>query len=124
MHGPDTKRSVVSEVSWKALATRPAQFKVAFRNEQFKYVATLEAPALQELDVDGIRREELYDLQAVPGETVNLASGSGEELRSFRKDLQAYLADARQLRSTRRGREVEVDDLLRERLEALGYVNN
>ena len=124
VHGPDTKRSVVSEVSWKALATRPAQFKVAFRNEQFKYVATLEAPALQELDVDGIRREELYDLQADPGETVNLASGSGEELRSFRKDLQAYLADARQLRSTRRGREVEVDDLLRERLEALGYVNN
>ncbi len=38
---PDTSRSVVSEVSWKALVTRPALFKVAFRNEQFKYVATL-----------------------------------------------------------------------------------
>jgi len=122
--GLGTKRSVVSEVSWKALATRPALFKVAFRNEQFKYVATLEGPALEELDVDGIREEELYDLRADPGETVNLVAASVGELRSFRKDLQAYLAEARQLRSTRRGQEVVVDELLRERLEALGYVDN
>ena len=148
--GLDTKRSVVSEVSWKALETRPALFKVAFRNEQFKYVATLEGPALEELDVDGIRDEELYDLRSDPGETVNLVPGSVgepstrpqarssrratrgggvpaalmEDLRSFRKDLQAYLAEARLLRSTRRGQEVVVDKLLRERLETLGYVDN
>ena len=121
---PDTKRRVVSEVSWKALATRPAVFKVVFRNEQSKYMATIEAPTLQELDVHGIRHEELYDLRVDPGEAVNLASTSAGELRSFRQSLQAYLAEAKQLRSTRRGREVVVDELLRERLEALGYLNN
>ena len=166
---PEMKRSVVSEVSWKALATRAALFKVAFRNDQFKYIATLEGPTLEALDVEAIRAEELYDLWADPGETVDLgpsarpearsrrptspkassshaeardaigrpgeggraSRGGGvpaalieENMRAFRKDLQAYLAQARHVRSTRRGQEVVVDELLRERLESLGYVDN
>ncbi len=60
-----------------------------------------------------------------PGETLNLVSEQEPSaLRSFRRDLQSYLAEARQLRSTRRGQEVVVDELLRERLKALGYVEN
>ena len=120
----EVERYVVSEVSWVALLTRPARLKVAFRNERHKYIATLEGSALEELDFESIHNEELYDLQDDPAEAVNLAPKSEGELRSFQRDLQAYLAEAKQLRSARRGQEVVVDELLRERLKALGYVDN
>jgi len=119
---PELERSVVSEVSWNALPSRPARRKVAFRNNEYKYIALLEGPTLGELSIDGIRKEELYHLQDDPAETTNLAHQSQSEIRSFRQDLQAYLAEAQRLRSTRRGQEVVVDEVLRERLEALGYV--
>ena len=118
------ERSVVSEVSWPGLPTRPARLKVALRSERHKYIATLEGSALEDLDIETIRDEELYDLQDDPAEAVNLAPHSEATLRSFRQGLEAYLAEAKQSRSTRRGQEVVMDELLQERLETLGYIDN
>ena len=122
--GPRTtsERTVVAEVTWDALPTRPAMMKIAFRSEQFKYIATLQGPAVKELSPSGIRQEELYDLTRDPSETKNVSLESEHQLRFFRKKLRDYFAEARTFREARRGEKVALDDATLERLRALGYI--
>jgi arylsulfatase A-like enzyme len=61
---------------------------------------------------------ELYDLQADPLETRNLAAARPEEVRRLRRDLVAWMRQARSL-----GDEEEADAETARALRALGYLN-
>jgi arylsulfatase A-like enzyme len=116
-------RTVVTEVTWDAIPTRPAMMKISFRNEEFKYIATLDGPAVNELNASGVRTEELYDLNGDPSERENLLLKSDGELRFFREKLGDYFAEARALRAARRGEPVILDETVLEKLRSLGYVD-
>jgi len=115
-------RKVVMEVTWDPLDTRRASMKIALRGQDLKYIATLHAPTVDDLYVAEIRDEELYDLRSDPGEKENIIAESSQSL-IYRDELRAYLAEARRVRSERRGEKVILDDAVRERLKALGYLN-
>jgi len=69
-----------------------------------------------------IASEELFDLIHDPGETKNLAREEEGAVAANRRKVLAYLEHARELRATRTGQEVEMDEELRKRLEILGYI--
>ncbi|MEE9263173.1 MAG: sulfatase [Vicinamibacteria bacterium] len=119
-----SRRTVVTEVTWDAIPTRPAKMKVAFRNEEFKYIATLEGPAVNELNAGGVHTEELYNLIRDPSERDNLQPKSDRELRFFREELRAYFAEARALRAMRGGEPVILDETVLEKLRSLGYIDH
>ena len=95
--------------------------KIALRSQELKYIAILRAPTTDDLYVSEIQEEELYDLRSDPGEKENIIADSSQSL-VFRGELKAYLAEARRLRSQKRGEEVILDEDVRERLRALGYI--
>jgi arylsulfatase len=117
-----TGREVVLELTWDPLPERPARMLVAFRSERYKYIASFEAPTVDALYSAPVASEELYDLIGDPGETKNLAPGDESTLAVNRKKVLAYLGHARELRATRTGQEVEMDEELRKRLKILGYI--
>ena len=103
-------------------APEETSLKASFRTETHKYIATLAGPVGDDLGVAEVRREELYDLIADPGERVNAMSP--EAAAPFRSELRAFLDAARLARSTRKGESVELDDDALERLKTLGYVHD
>jgi arylsulfatase A-like enzyme len=95
---------------------------VAWRGERYKYLASFEAPTVDALYSAPVGSEELYDLLDDPGETKNLAPEAGDLVDANRKKVLSFLERARELRATRKGAEVELDEETRKRLEILGYV--
>jgi hypothetical protein len=87
-----------------------------------KYIATLTGRANDDLAVDSVTEEELYDLRRDPAERQNLASQISQNLQSFRRQLRGYLDEARRFRVGRQRDPVVLDDAVRERLRSLGYV--
>jgi arylsulfatase A-like enzyme len=94
----------------------------AWRSEYTKYIASFEAPTVEALYSAPVAGEEFYDLSDDPGETKNAASSAPEIVAASRRKVLAYLGHARELRATRAGQEVEMDEELRKRLEILGYI--
>ena len=117
-----TGREVVLELTWDPLPDRPARMLVAWRGERTKYIASFEAPTVDALYSAPIASEELFDLIHDPGETKNLAREEEGAVAANRRKVLAYLEHARELRATRTGQEVEMDEELRKRLEILGYI--
>jgi len=117
-----TGREVVLELTWDPLPERPARMLVAIRSERYKYIASFEAPTVDALYSAPVASEELYDLIGDPGETKNLLPGDEDTAAASRKKVLAYLGHARELRATRTGPDVELDEELRKRLEILGYI--
>jgi arylsulfatase len=117
-----TGRDVVLELTWDPLPERPARMLVALRSEYTKYIASFEAPTVDALYSAPVAGEELYNLSDDPGETKNAASSAPEIVAASRRKVLAYLGYARELRATRAGQEVEMDEELRKRLEILGYI--
>jgi arylsulfatase A-like enzyme len=115
-------REVVLELTWDPLPDRPARMLVAWRGERTKYIASFEGPTVDALYSSPVVSEELYDLIDDPGETRNLAPGDGDAVAASRKKVLAYLERARELRATRAGADVELDEETRKRLELLGYI--
>jgi arylsulfatase A-like enzyme len=70
----------------------------------------------------GNRRWELFDVQADPGETVNLARERPEVLRTLRHRLEAWQAQAPPGRDPKRLPKTKLPDEVREELRALGYL--
>jgi arylsulfatase A-like enzyme len=69
-------------------------------------------------------KEELYDLERDPGETLNLAASSPAELAEGRRLLAGFEADGRRARQLLRlsdGETAEIDRHTLERLRSLGY---
>jgi choline-sulfatase len=71
------------------------------------------------LDGERLIRPRLYDLEADPGEAKNLAKRDPERVARMEAVIRGYLAKERH---GLRGAPVEMDDELRRRLEALGYM--
>ena len=115
-------REAVLELTWDPLPERPARMLVAWRGERTKYIASFEGPTVDALYSSPVASEELYDLIDDPGETRNLAPGDGDAVAASRKKVLAYLERARELRATRAGADVELDEETRKRLELLGYI--
>lgn len=118
----DSQRNLLSEVTWTPMSTGRTMMKIAFRTERFKYIATLVGPVENELAVSEIRDEELYDLSRDPAEQENLFPEAPLEVGSFRRLLRSHLDEARELRASRRGEEIVLDETLEQRLRALGYI--
>jgi arylsulfatase A-like enzyme len=110
----------ISEVTWRSPDTEI--MKISFRTEELKYIATLSAPAGEELGIGHLSEEELYDLLADPREQLNLLPGASRDVASYRDRLQAYLQLVSEHRRARDGQEVELDEATKERLRSLGYV--
>jgi hypothetical protein len=118
---PDRDRIVLSEVNWRS--PTGSGMKVALRDLGRKYIATLSGPPGDDLGVNEVESEELYDLVNDPGERENLAGGDVASLNRFRGELRSFLEAARTARSLRRGDAVELDDETLEKLKSLGYTH-
>ena len=77
-----------------------------------------------QITVEELVGEELYDLTRDPGESRNLALEAPPALDDFRRGLSAYLEASRVYRAFEHGDAIIEDDALRERLEALGYITS
>jgi arylsulfatase A-like enzyme len=118
---PDRDRIVLSEVNWRS--PTGSGMKVALRDLGRKYIATLSGPPGDDLGVNEVESEELYDLVNDPGERENLAGRDSASLNRFRGELRSFLEAARTARSLRRGDAVELDDETLEKLKSLGYTH-
>lgn len=116
-----TSRSILSEMTWRS--PNGTFMKVSFRDETFKYVATLSGAVGDDLGVSEVTREELYDLEADPEEQRNLLPGDASLASPFRGELRAFLDAAKAARSLRNGEAVELDDATLEKLRSLGYTH-
>ena len=118
---PSHSRMLLSEVTWRS--PNGTYMKVSLRDEEMKYVATLSGPVGDDLGVDVVSGEELYELTSDPKEKDNLLPGADARAQPFRNELRAFFDQARAARSLRRGDAVELDDDTRKKLESLGYTN-
>jgi arylsulfatase len=84
--------------------------QVAVRTARWKMIAGRDGKAF-----------ELYDIEADPGETRNLADSHRSELTTLRADLESWSKRLAKADATARG---EVDKRTVEDLKALGYLND
>ncbi len=117
---PDEERVVLSEVTWRS--PTGSFKKVAFRDRDRKYIATLSGPPGDDLGATKVEREEIYDLVKDPGEKSDLFGRDEESLNRFRAELRSLMEAARAARALRRGDVVTLDDETREKLKSLGYI--
>ena len=87
----------------------------SFRSGNWKYIATLG-------DDGRLAREELYDLDADPGELREVSAAGPDEIARFRGLLRAHVEVAKSLRGAEEG--VEIDPDTQRLLESLGYLNH
>ena len=97
--------------------------QVSLRTAKLKYIATFRTGP-EELTVEELVGEELYDLTRDPGESRNLALDAPPALDDFRRGLSAYLEASRVYRAFEQGDAIIEDAAIRERLEALGYITS
>ena len=107
-------RAVYLEASGGRMLPRPEQWLTAIRTERYKYVRGLVNDALP---------EELYDLEADPGERENLLAARPAvvaELRARLVDLVA--SEARAVPTDATAYSAEEQEVLQDRLRDLGYL--
>jgi arylsulfatase A-like enzyme len=119
--GANEPRTLLSEVTWRSPSG--TYMKVSFRDEKMKYVATLSGPVGDDLGVNEVSNEELYELSSDPDEMTNLLPAEDARAQPFRAELRQFLDAARAARSLRGGEAVELDDETRRKLESLGYTH-
>jgi arylsulfatase len=118
---PGEPRTLLSEVSWRS--PTGSYMKVALRAQGKKYIVTLSGPPGDDLGVEKVEKEELYDVAADPRERENLLSADAETANRFRAELRSFLAAARTARALRKGDAVELDTETLEKLKSLGYTH-
>ncbi len=112
------RRRTISETVWSSPDNR--RMKVALRSDDLKYIATF-ATGDDNLTIEEMVKEELYNLVSDPGEKRSL--DDADHLESFRRELRSYLEEAgAYLARSRKGKAVELDDEVAERLRSLGYI--
>ena len=120
---PGSRRYAVSEFTSNPPPGETATKHVSLRTAKLKYIATFRTGP-EELTVEELVGEELYDLTRDPGETRNLALDAPPALDDFRRGLSAYLEESRVYRAFEQGDAIIEDDAIRKRLEALGYITS
>jgi arylsulfatase A-like enzyme len=114
-------REVISEFNWRL--DDQNFVKVSFRDSQLKYVATVSIPAGEEISLDMIQEEELFDLAGDPEEQHDISAKRPESLRTFKKKLLDHLIRSRNIRSIYSGEDVLLDEAMKEQLRNLGYIH-
>jgi arylsulfatase A-like enzyme len=98
----------------------------AIRTPDFKYIRSFPDQRRSDL-YDAVllpaAPEELYDLRADPGETVDVAAERPDVLADLRARMDAILADLGETAGDAGTAANDEDDLIREQLAALGYVH-
>lgn len=117
---PSSRRAIAEFTSHSVEAG--AGMQIAFRNQDFKYIATFRSRTVADLYSSNIEKEELYDLRNDPREKENLFLESGRSAGSYREVLRAYLEEARRQLLQQRGEEITPDERVLEKLRALGYI--
>jgi arylsulfatase A-like enzyme len=119
--GAAMETPIASELSWAPLGRRgtwpPPGISMmrAFRSGNWKYIATLG-------DDGRLAKEELYDLDADPGERRDRSSESQTEIARFQELLRAHVQLAESLGGADEG--VEIDTDTKRLLESLGYLSH
>ena len=95
---------------------------ISLRQGHLKYIATLGA-AFDEATVMDVLREELYNIEVDPGETMPIQEVDAASRRHFRQVLGKYLNAGHRARATLKpGGALSPDDETLRMLKALGYV--
>ncbi len=111
----------LTEITWEGNEGKGPAMKIAIRKGSLKYVATFEGGVADPEFVSRLVREEIYDRSHDPGETKNLL---GErDTASFRSDARAFLEEVRTRRASDPSRAIVLDEEMRDRLRALGYLD-
>ncbi|MGH9320819.1 MAG: sulfatase-like hydrolase/transferase [Vicinamibacteria bacterium] len=96
--------------------------EVALREATLKYWASYRAGSVDELYKSPAVTEVLYDLEADPSESRNLASSGHESIDAYRETLRRYLDTALETRGESPDEGVTLDRELLEKLKSLGYM--
>ena len=113
--------SALTEITWEGNERRGAAMKVAVRKGPMKYVATFEGDVSDPEFVSRLVKEELYDLSADRGETNDLFGR--EDAEALRSEVRSFLEDVRRLRAGDGSGAIVLDEEMRDRLRALGYLD-
>lgn len=116
---PHSRRVIAEFISHSA--EDGAAMQIAFRDRDYKYMASFRAARIEELFSGDVVKEELYDLGSDPGETRNLLLESADP-RPYREALRAYLREPRERLLSPSGEAIVLDESVLEELKALGYV--
>jgi arylsulfatase A-like enzyme len=111
----------LTEITWEGNESKGAAMKVAIRKGPFKYVATFEGDVSDPDFVSRLVREELYDRSQDPGETNDLFGKRAAD--PFRSEAREFLQKVRSRRAGDPSRAIVIDEKMRERLRALGYLD-
>ena len=95
--------------------------KVAVRRGPLKYVATFEGEVNDPEFVSRLVKEELYDISQDRGEKNDLLGQRDAE--ALRSEVRTFLKDVRSRRASAGGGTIALDEEMRERLRALGYLD-
>jgi len=116
------RQTVLSEITWEPSEDRGAFVQISVRQNHWKYIVTYQGDIGDEAFVSKKVKEELYDLSRDEGELDNLLPGDNAEIEPLRQEALAYLEEVRRVQLGRRGEQIVIDEELKERLRALGYV--
>ena len=113
-HAPATHDAVFLQATGARMASTPEKWLAGVRTERYKYVRGMTNP---ELPV------ELYDLEADPEESVNLADDRTDVRGDLERLLTQYVESADDTARPETTYSPEEEAQLEERLRALGYVD-
>ncbi len=113
--------TALTEITWEGNESKGPAMKVAIRKGPLKYVATFEGEIGDPEFVSRLVREELYDRSQDPGETNDLFGKKDAE--PFRSEARRFLEEVRSRRGSDPARAIVLDEKMRERLRALGYLD-
>jgi len=113
--------SALSEITWEGNELRGPAMKVAVRKGPLKYVATFEGDVNDPEFVSRLVREELYDLSQDRAEKNDLFGQ--RDVESFRSEVRSFLKDVQSRRAGGSSGAIALDEQMREKLRALGYLD-
>ena len=113
----------MSEITWEANERNAAAMKVVVRRDSDKYIGTFGSDKEDDMVFSRVDREEFYDLLRDPGEHVDLHSAGLVDASFQRQQARTFLDEVRSARQRQGGGTILLDEELKERLRALGYLN-
>jgi arylsulfatase A-like enzyme len=114
-------REIVGDASWEDRLRSETMLSV--RRGRYKYIAAIPFAPFEELSLEALISEELYDLASDPKEAHNLIEEPPIPLAPFRERLETYLSAAKLYRAGHEGGAIALDEDTRRSLEALGYIS-
>jgi hypothetical protein len=112
--------SALTEITWEGNERRGAAMKIAVRRGALKYVATFQGDVNDPEFVSRLVIEELYVLIRDRGERTDLIAK--EDVEPFRSEVRSFLKDVRSRRAAGSPGAIALDEEMRHRLRALGYL--